>query len=278
MARCSNCGHSFTEADDRCIKCGADVGFPNVRAAAAEASALDKRYQTAIDLARKQGTHDPLKDFEAHMQRTFAVINVKLGFLYSFVSDNKMLYANYHRAVSSQARKTAEPENDRHRTGVDSRIFGSYSDRIIHAALSLDGRGPSYGTYSMRLEDIAIKNRASLLEENSYNFVERQNLKKGRIPPGYRAIWQERHKLAVAKLAASVSSTTIEKEYPYLLLPASSGRSTDEYIEVHIFGTFDNSAIESVRGKSTHRKKADQALVESAKEHLRKADKVWVEG
>lgn len=277
MVRCSNCNHSFNEADDRCPKCAADVGFPNVRAAAAEAGALDKRYQTAFDLARKQGSHDSLTNFEAHMQRTFAVINVKLGFLYSFVSDDKLLYTNYHRAVSSQTRKAAEAENDRHRTGVDSRIFGSYSDKIIHAALSLDGRGPSYGTYSLRLEDIAIKDRASLLEENSYDFVERRNLKKGRIPPGYRSVWQERHKLAVAKLAANVSGTTIEKEYPYLLLPASSGRSTDEYIEVHIFGTFDNSAIESVRGKSTLRTKAERALVETAKAYVRKAGKAWVE-
>ena len=248
-----------------------------MRAAEAESGALNKRYDAAIDASRQRGADDSLNKFEAQMKTTFAVISVDLPFLFFFVSNNKQLYTNYQRGVRAQTRKTADAENDRHRNSVEGAIFGSYDEEIRHAALSLDGRGPSYGLYVLRLEDIAVGDRASLLEENSYDFVEHQNLKKGRIPPGYRSVWQERHKLAVAKLAARLSSTTIEEEYPYLVLPASKGRSSDEFIEVHIFGPLDMSAIESVRGKSKPRTKADHALVASVKAWLRKAGKAWVE-
>jgi hypothetical protein len=248
-----------------------------VRAAAAESHDLNKRYDTAVESARKQGKYDTLNKFEERMKTTSAVISVKLGFLHFFVADDKQLYTTYQLGVKAQTRKAAAAEDDRHRIAVEGAIFGSYGDKIRYAALSLDGRGPSYGSYSFRLEEIAVKDRASLLEENSYDFVERHNVKKGRIPPGYRSVWQERHKLTVAKLATQVSSTTIEKDYPQLLLPAATDRLSDEFIEVHIFGPLDISAIESVRGKSALGKKADQALVANVKAWVRKAGKTWVE-
>jgi hypothetical protein len=279
MAICSNCKKSINETDDRCPKCGADIGFPNVRAAAAESHDLNKRYEAAVASARKQGKYDTLNKFEERMKTTSAVISVKLGFLHFFLADDKHLYTTYQLGVRAQTRKAADAENDRRRTSVEGAIFGSYGDKIRYAALSLDGRGPSYGGYSFRLEEIAVKDRASLLEENSYDFVERHNLsmKKGRIPPGYRSVWQERHKIAVAKLAAQVSSTTIEEDYPQLLLPAAADQSSDEFIEVHVFGPLDISAIESVRGKSKPRTKADQALVANVKAWVRRAGKTWVE-
>jgi hypothetical protein len=277
MAICSNCKKSISETDDRCPKCGADVGFPNVRAAAAELPDLDKRYEAAVASARKQGNSDVLNKFEERMKATSAVISVKLGFLHFFVADDKQLYTTYQLGVRAQTRKAAAAEDDRYRIAVEGMIFGSYGEKIRYAALSLDGRGPSYGDYSFRLEEIAVKDRASLLEENSYDFVEHHKLKKGRIPPGYRSVWPERHKLAVAKVAAHVSSTTIEEDYPQVLLPAATDRSSDEFIEVHIFGPLDISAIESIRGKSTLKKKADQALVANVKAWVRKAGKAWVE-
>jgi len=277
MATCSNCKNPFSETDDRCPRCGADVGFPNVRAAAAELPDLNKRYEAAVASAGKQGRYDALNKFEERMKTTSAVISVKLGFLHSFVADNKQLYATYQLGVRAQTRKAAAAEDDRYRIAVEGMIFGSYGEKIRYAALSLDGRGPSYGDYSFRLEEIAVRDRASLLEQNSYDFVEHHKLKKGRIPPGYRSAWPERHKLAVAKLAAQVSSTTIEEDYAQLLLPAAADRSSDEFIEVHIFGPLDISAIESIRGKSALRKKADQALVANIKAWVRKAGKTWVE-
>jgi hypothetical protein len=277
MAICSNCKNPISETDDRCPKCGADVGFPNVRAAAAELPDLNKRYEAVVASARKQGKHDVLNKFEERMKTTSAVISVKLGFLHFFVANDKQLYTTYQLGVRAQTRKAAAAEDDRYRLAVEGMLFGSYGDRIRYAALSLDGRGPSYGDYSFRLEEIAVKNRASLLEENSYDFVERHNVKKGRIPPGYRSVWQERHKLAVAKLAAQVSSTTIKEDYPQLLLPAAIDRSSDEFVEVHIFGPIDISAIESVWGKSKPRTKPDQALVANIKAWVRRAGKTWVE-
>src|ERR1041385_2642094 len=80
MATCSNCKNPISETDDRCSKCGADAGFPNVRAAAAELPDLNKRYEAAVASAGKQGKHDALNKFEESMKTTSAVISVKLGF------------------------------------------------------------------------------------------------------------------------------------------------------------------------------------------------------
>jgi hypothetical protein len=253
------------------------VGFPNVRAAAAESGVLNQRYQRAVDSARSRGVGDTVKSFEECMKNTFAVISVKLGFLHSFLSDSKQLYSTYQLGVSSQTRKAADAENDRHRLSVDGMLFGSFGRDIRYAALSLDGRGPSYGDCVLQLQEVAVRKKASLLEENSYDFVEHHNLKRGRIPAGYRSTWQERHKLAVAKLSAQLFSTTMEEQYAELLLPASRNRATDQFIEVHVFGPIDITAIESVKGRSALRRKSDQALLANVKTWLRKAGKKWVE-
>src|SRR2546423_3065117 len=120
---CSNCGLRINDADNRCSRCGAHVGFPNVRAAAAESDILNHRYEAAVELARKQGSFTALTKFETRMKTTCAVISVKLDFLHMFLSDNKQVYSTYQLGVTSQTRKAAEAENDRHRHSVDGMLF-----------------------------------------------------------------------------------------------------------------------------------------------------------
>jgi hypothetical protein len=146
--------------------------------------------------------------------------------------------------------------------------------------LSLDGSGPtSYGPYAIRLRDVAIRGRATVLENNSYDFMRKHSLSPGdKPPPGFIASWQNRNKLAVAKLAEYITPQTGDSEFPLLLLASTGLRPTDEFLEVHICGTFDLNAIESIKGPSKPGSRDDRDLLRMTKQHLSKAGKPWIEG
>jgi hypothetical protein len=213
------------------------------------------------------------------MRKTFAVINVDLLFLLQILPKDNLLYSTYQLGVRSQARKAAEPQNDQDRLGVEGTLFGSYGAQIRYAALSHDGSGlDSYEPYAIALKDLAVKDRATVLEENSYLFVERHDIRRGGAAPlGYRATWAERHKLAVSKLGARVSNVMTQVDFARLLLSGGSNRVSDEFIEVHIYGPLDNNAIESVRGKTKLKNTADRALAAKAKKHLSGMGRPWIE-
>src|SRR5437016_11213811 len=144
MANCGNCDSPITEAEDRCLTCGAHIGFPNVRAAQDEQALLATRYESVIEVARRQGGHDALIKFDESMRKTFAVINVDLQFLGFFLSDAKNLYSSYKLGVKSQTRKAAATENDRRRAAIEGTFFGVYGEKIRYAVWSLDGTGLKY--------------------------------------------------------------------------------------------------------------------------------------
>lgn len=220
--------------------------------------------------------------FDAAMKKTCAVVNANIEFLHHFITNDKMLYSTYGFQVAGEIRIPARENDARRRKATDALIFGDYGDQIRYAALSLNGVGlKSYGSYSMRLNEIAIRNRATLLEENSFDFVERHQLtpKKAAdsFPAGHRAKWQERHKLAVAKLAGNIKAATTESEYDRILLTSEGRHKTDKFIEIHIYGPFNNRSIEVVKGKSAPRNRQEKAFLAIVKEHLAKAGKRWEE-
>lgn len=282
MFNCKVCGSDVPDTLDKCPTCGAHAGPPNVRAVntAAEIQALDERYQKAFETAKAGDDLPILEEFDKALKQSSAVINVDLDFLYFFTRNARNLYTNYERGVSGQMRKPAPLEFDKDRRTVGAILFGSYAHEIQYAALSLDGAGPpSYGPYAMKLRDVAIRARATTLENNSYDFVRKHDLKPGhKPPPGYLASWDNRNKLAVAKLAEQLTPKTVETDFPQLLLSSAGNRDTDEFIEVHIYGTFDLNAIESVKGSSTGGSNHDRESILMIKQHLSAAGKEWIEG
>jgi hypothetical protein len=278
---CEDCGSAIPSIDEKCSTCGWYAGPPNVRVVERETElyALEQRYQNAIEDAEGRGSYDHVKKFDEKMRMTCAVINVGFDFLHTFITNDKVLYTTYNLGIKGQTRKPANEQDDRHRQKVEGTIFGAYGDHIRYAALSLDGAGvKSYGKCALKLREVAIIKRATLLENNSYDFIEKHDIKRGEgVPPGYRAIWKERHKLAVAKLAGRISSTTSETEYPKVLLFSEGKYETDDFVEVHIYGPFDANSIESVRGSTSSKTKVELALCECIKEHLFNSGKEWVE-
>ena len=284
MVVCDNCKSKVQDNLANCPTCNKFIGYPNVRSAenATEESALEKRYQHAINEAENNGYLENLINFDSALSSSKAVINVDIDFLHHFITCDKALYSTYLLQVEGETRLPAMKEHDSNRIAADGIFFGAYSKHIRHAALSLDGRGlKSYGAYAMSLKDIAIRERASLLESNSYKFIIDHDIKKHEdIPPGYRAAWQNKSKLAVSKLYKELNSVNSDDEYAKILLrygETAKDRATDDYVEVHIYGHFNNEAVESVSGKSTAGKKDEQGMLKTVKEFLDKAGIDWIE-
>lgn len=280
--KCKKCGSQVSESLSNCPTCNTFLGYPNVREAMnrEESSALEKRYVDAYAKSKSMAADQSLKKFEEAMGKTSAVVNLDIDDLKFFFFSDKTLYSNYHLWVKGESRKPAMEEDDKMRRAVDAKLFGGYAEHIRFAALSLDGKGlESYGLFAMRLKDAAIDERATLLEDNSYHFMEKHGVKiTGGIPLGHKAAWKDRHKLAAVKLSDKISSGTTEGDYAKILLSSSGKRSDDEFIEVHIFGGFDNQAVESVRGDSSKFSKVALAMIECVKEYMQKSKTEWVEG
>jgi hypothetical protein len=154
----------------------------------------------------------------------------------------------------------------RNRTAVEGILFGSWGGSISYAALSLDGRGlPSYGPVSIQLKEAAIEHRASVLQGNSYHFVQKHRLVQGDpLPRGYRAPWRTRGDVASAKLGDTVKKQSMkDKDRARLLLSPGKSRSDDDFVEVHVFGPFNREAIACISVLEAPRVPADQVLLDA---------------
>lgn len=155
--------------------CGHDIGFPNVRAASAldEQSELERRYNEAVSDSRARGVEDETALFEAAIRDdSHAVVTIDWDFFAVFVMKGAP-YSTYAKQVDAEVRLSAEPSDDRGRHVVEAWLFPGYGKEIRYAALALDGRGlSSYGNGDVvvKLKNDAVAIRASVLEENSYQF------------------------------------------------------------------------------------------------------------
>lgn len=281
MDTCPHCSRPLGVTDGpSCPSCGLPVGFPNVRRARRpeEKAALDARYRDALDRAAPRGADGRVRAFEAALASSQAVLNVDLKGLLLLMTEGAP-YLSYRQLVDDGVRFRAQGEWDRARAGVDAVLFGTYDRHIRFAALSLDGAGlPSYGAFALTLREGHIAHRASVLEENAFDFVERHK-PVGRIPipPGYIACWDERARLAVAKLADDVAPGTPDADFPAFLAWSAGDRLTDRFVEVHIFGPFDRYTVASVRGTSNGFSKRERGKLEAVKDFLAATGGTWIE-
>jgi len=278
---CQRCGSKIPESVEKCLTCGYYAGPPNVRAAKSdeETDALNARYVEAIEKAELYGSYPQLLKLAEAAKNSCAVVNADLDFLFSFVTNPKLLYSTYSLTTKGQIRKPASRGDEEDRLAVESKLFGGYAGEIRYAALSLDGSGlKSYGAFTLKLREIAIADRTTLLEINSFDFVERYGIQpRQSLPIGYRATWEDKHKLVGAKLSERISPSISEAEFPKILLRSEGDRATDDFIEAHIFGVFDINAVDSIRGNSSVGSKDAAALLSVIKGHLLKLGIAWIE-
>lgn len=252
---CDHCGHDYHFSQSLCPHCARPANYPNVYAAqdGAEVAALEDRYQNANHAAQARGaeTLRAVEGFEAEMRNTRAVIARSPEELQWLITSDREGYASYYELVAAGVRFPSGNKWDTLRPLADDALFPYYKEKIRFAALTLDSRGlPNFGDYFLVLRTDMIAHRASVFEENSVLFFSkhfRRDLDdEPRLPRGYRATWDERGKLCVAKLADRIDAVTPPGAYSSLLLQPGSTSEDDDFVEVHVWGPMTIRTVERV--------------------------------
>jgi len=230
-----------------CPTCGSDNGYPNVRQAEAETEALGHRLAEAEDRAAARACLAQLNAFREKVADSVAVIATSPNKAHALLKDPSALYTTFYRMVASGARMPLPNWFDRVRGVADELLFPNYRDYISFAALSLDGVGCSYyGTVHLVLADFAIRQRATVFEENSllYSYRNRLGVHK-ELEPGHRATWVMRDHLAAVKLEPKLDPHMTAADFAGLLL-SRPHRYDSDMIEVHIYERLNGPSIRKV--------------------------------
>ncbi|HSN86294.1 MAG TPA: hypothetical protein VL025_06015 [Thermoanaerobaculia bacterium] len=242
---CPSCGNEVPLSRELCPHCGHQGPPPNVKAASTieERQALDRRYQAAVQEAEARGAGKAVEALEVALRESKAVTARSFRELDRLASSDKEIFSTYYNLVRADVRLPHGNDWDELRSVADEKLFPFYKDQIRFAALSLDGAGlPHYGEASFVFRESMIAHRASVYEENSALFLKRHAYQP---PPGHRATWAERAKLAVAKLAGEVDAVATAERFADLLLGAGAASAEDDrFVEVHIWGPLSIRTVE----------------------------------
>jgi hypothetical protein len=271
---CPDCTNEIPQPANWCPHCGRPGHHWNVINAnqADERAALQDRYDAAKADALVRGVDVAVQDFETAVGTSKAVLARSVEEVQRLATSNRQLYATYYQLIEDGLKLPDNDEWNVARATTDTVLFPDYKQHIRFAALSLDGVGlSSFGSCSIELRDEMIAHRASVFDENSVLFMERHGVKVSRnpnVPKGYRAIWGERDKLCVAKLAARVDSATTPNQYSGLLLTQGASPETHEFVEVHIFGPM--TALTMAKVTITVSKPRSKVTIRALKSNLAK--------
>ena len=249
---CSVCGTPLSATLRLCPTCQTDADAPNVRACRSDENqkALTARFVDAQARASANGCSKEFCTLSNLVEKqSGVVVSMPAMVALRLLENPNVLYENYDQLVGANARKPAYPDNDRHRCTVGGSLFGSYAKYIIYGALSLTEEGlPTYGDVHCRLRSVTIDKRTSFLETNSYRFVREHSIMPGdKLPAGYTACWEYRHRLILAKIADRLSTGQTESDWQAILIQSDGkDRKNDSFVEAHIYESFDRNAIESL--------------------------------
>jgi hypothetical protein len=188
------------------------------------------------------------------------VVAMPSGIALLLASDPRNVYENIETLVGAGARQAPPLEHDKHRKSVSGVLFGTYGDKLRYGILSLDGSGlPTYGDVSCRLRAVAISDRTSFLELNSYTFVNQHGIVPGTpIPVGYRAVWDNCDSLVLVKLSSRLAKGQGVAEWQRLMCYSDGkDRKNDDFIEAHIYDGF---TIDAIEGMVDVKRKRDRSV------------------
>jgi hypothetical protein len=271
---CPECTFVVPDALDRCPHCGRPALFPNVRKAedATEVEAVERRYFEAIARARGRGCETAAKEFEATVATSQAVISRSIEESLRLAKADSEAYATFYELLHAGVRLPDGDHWTRLRGLADWELFGPAQNHIRFAALSADGEClPGYGDVSLQLAESMIAHRATVFEENSAVFFERQR-REGHEPPmiaGHRATWGNRGKLGVAKHEAELAPSSMKDQFCRILARAEASGADDVFIEVHVYGNLTRRTLARV---IVNKANARLAFVLDLRTRLKKAN------
>jgi hypothetical protein len=250
---CSHCGQAVHANLFQCPHCGQQIGFPNVTTSATpeEVAALNERLKKASVDLRIRGAEATELQFRQAVEAAEAVVNRYFSEFYRLAWSDDQIFATYYQKVQAGLQLPESDQWNRLRGIADTILFGDANKQHIRfAALSLDGVGlDHYGDCSLTLKRSMIEHRATVFEQNSVIFMKRLGINGAddfEVPSGYRATWDRRGDLCVAKLSGRLKPTTSSNEFSTILLSPGINPEDDEFVEVHVWGPMTMRSFERV--------------------------------
>jgi hypothetical protein len=232
-----------------------------------------ERYQSAVQSLTERGCLPISQQLERALASSRPVISRSIGEVLRLATSEQELYATYYQLAMGQVRIPKGDRWDVLRRVADSALFPGYASEIHFAALSLDGQGlANWGECSMTLREHMVAHRVTVLEENSVTFLKRHYIRAAELdslPRGYRASWNDRHHLVIAKLSSSINSSTTCDDFVGLLMSQGDNTSEDEFLEIHCFGPISIRTVERVVVLRRNETISD-ATLDALREHLRR--------
>ena len=254
QAACHECGETFPESQTQCPHCGRPSLFPNVTAAAAadERDALLDRYRQTCKHLQDRGCDTVRQDLELKiLDNAKAVLATNLNEVLRIAQADTEIFSTFYKRVQAGLVIPTGDKWDVLRGVAEHANFPFYKEHIRFAALSLDESGvKNYGECAVMLKTSMVSHRTSLFEDNNVVFTvygQRATMADAEsLEKGHRAVWADREKLAIAKLAAKLLPTLTPDTYPGIVLEQGKTTEDDRFIEVHIWGSLTIRAVESV--------------------------------
>lgn len=207
---------------------------------------MQKKYEEAKNEAASRGAEKNVEEFEQAADKTRAVINRPIREILKLIDDE--VYPTYYHLSEVIKPQTGE-KWDSLRQAADVVFFTGYHKEIRFAVLSMDSGGlKNYGDCSIVLREQMISRRATVFVANTTLYYMNNPDIRGAedIPLGLRAVWNDRAKLCVVKLAEKLDKTTTPDHYSGILLHQGADSAEDDFIEVHIFGSMTIRTIEEI--------------------------------
>jgi hypothetical protein len=247
---CHNCTGLYHFTRQHCPHCDTVGEYPNVYLATQDQEALQQHHQEATTQANSRGVASVGCAFQ-HAVDTHTQACINRDYLeVERLMQAHSSYASFYQQLEAGTRQLTGDPWENPRIMMDTLLFPEFKERILFAALTLDMRGVSYyGSCSLILNEGMICARASLFRENSALYYIKQISLPSDTPilNGWRAVWQDRGRLAFAKLEPKLTPNTLSTDFASLLMaqdPAQAG--DDDFLEVHIYGTLTIKTVREV--------------------------------
>lgn len=243
---CQRCGGRLDVTTMECRICGGQHDVPNVRQALLEISELQSRLDREKHRARRAGTSAELDALEHAVANSKAVVSRPFEEFAALAMDGNRHFISFSAQVRAGARTPSDNDLDRARVQWENALFPNYSEKVIFGSLSLAERGMrNYGDVDIILREDAIQGRSSVFHENGLVFSKKHSLRLHDVlPKGYRATWADRGKLAAAKLGIQIKKGMSLQEFDQLLQNDRGGGDRDDFVEFHMYGSFNRDVIE----------------------------------
>ncbi len=250
---CNHCTFEIPLDCRHCPHCCYGLQCPNVRKAndPAEKQALERRYRFAVVDAAARGASTVVQEFQNRVLAAKVVMGIPIKKLLPIANRSQDLFASYYDLMELKflSQSSGPIDFNTRRPQAEIELMGTHKHlrEIYYACLSIDGNSlPHYEECTVWLAEKMISHRASLLSENSAVAYHRDH----ELTLGHRAIWPDRAKLCVAKLASALSPAVQSSQFAKLLMNPGPTAIDDEFVEVQVLGDMTIRTAERVEIRS----------------------------